>query len=135
MADIIRDSALGQLIRYATSNRYLQYVEERPGFTLPTPVAPEVQEKLEEIEKDTESETATDSDSTSDSEINIDLERAASRDLRPYFSRTSKQEAVGPERTISRPIQPTLTSDGTILVDWYSTDDAENPMNWSLRKR
>jgi DHA1 family multidrug resistance protein-like MFS transporter len=121
MADIIRDSSLGQLIRYATSNRYLQYVEERPGFELPTPVEEPAKEKLEEDRNN--------SDSDSSSETDVDLERAATvattatRDLRPYFSRTTQREAVGPQRTVSRPIQPTLTSDGTILVDWYSTGE------------
>jgi DHA1 family multidrug resistance protein-like MFS transporter len=111
MADIIRDSSLGQLIRVATSNRYLQYVEERPGFQLPTPI----------VEPSKEKEQEAGSASDSESESGIDLERAGTRDLRPYFSRTTQQEAVGPERTVSRPIRPTLTSDGTILVDWYST--------------
>lgn len=115
MADIIRDSSLGQLIRYATSNRYLQYIEERPGFKFPTVVDEQAKEKLQEVE------SASSSDSDSSSETDIDLERAATRDLRPYFSRTTQREAVGPQRTESRPIQPTLTSDGTILVDWYST--------------
>jgi DHA1 family multidrug resistance protein-like MFS transporter len=114
MADIIRDSSLGQLIRYATSNRYLQYIEERPGFEFPTPIA----EKVKEV---VEAESASSSDSDSSSESDIDLERAATRDLQPYFSRTTQREAVGPQRTVSRPIQPTVTSDGTILVDWYST--------------
>ncbi len=104
MAEIIRDSSLGQLIRYATSNQYLQYMEERPGFEFPTPVDEQAKEKLQEVE----------SASLSDS----DLERAATRGLRPYFSGTTQREAVGPQRTV---IQPTFTSDGTILVDWYST--------------
>jgi DHA1 family multidrug resistance protein-like MFS transporter len=35
MADIIREAPLGQLIRWATGNRLLQYPEELPGFELP----------------------------------------------------------------------------------------------------
>lgn len=35
----------------------------------------------------------------------------------------------------SRPIVPQRTSDGTILVDWYTTDDGANPQNWSLSKK
>ena len=35
----------------------------------------------------------------------------------------------------SRPILPERTSDGTILVDWYTTDDPENPQNWSQGKK
>ena len=39
------------------------------------------------------------------------------------------------ERTASRPIAPTRTKDGYILVDWYTTDDPENPQNWKNGKR
>jgi len=35
----------------------------------------------------------------------------------------------------SRPVVPQRTSDGTILVDWYTTDDPANPQNWSQRKK
>lgn len=38
MADIIRDSALGQIIRFASGKRYLKYAEEKDGFEFPTPV-------------------------------------------------------------------------------------------------
>ncbi|KAF2398427.1 MFS general substrate transporter [Trichodelitschia bisporula] len=39
--------------------------------------------------------------------------------------------AAGP----SRPIVPATLDDGTILVDWYTTDDPANPQNWSLGKK
>jgi DHA1 family multidrug resistance protein-like MFS transporter len=35
----------------------------------------------------------------------------------------------------TQPIIPQRTSDGTILVDWYTTDDPENPQNWSQGKK
>ncbi|KAK3045701.1 hypothetical protein LTS18_013622, partial [Coniosporium uncinatum] len=35
----------------------------------------------------------------------------------------------------SRPIAPEQLDDGTILVDWYTTDDPANPQNWSFGKR
>ena len=35
MSDLIRDAPIGQIIRYLTKNRMLQYPEEKPGFTLP----------------------------------------------------------------------------------------------------
>jgi DHA1 family multidrug resistance protein-like MFS transporter len=132
MADIIRDAPLGQLIRYVTSRRFLQYADERPGFVLPTPVDEQseanAEEKVNELERpsidsSSNSSSSSYSDSDSDSDVDVDLERATTRDLRPYFSRTSQADAAGPHRTVSRPIQPTLTSDGTILVDWYSTGE------------
>jgi MFS transporter, DHA1 family, multidrug resistance protein len=39
------------------------------------------------------------------------------------------------ERTKSLAIMPQKTSDGVILVDWYTTDDPENPQNWSSIKK
>jgi DHA1 family multidrug resistance protein-like MFS transporter len=39
------------------------------------------------------------------------------------------------ERGPSRPIAPAILDDGTILVDWYATDDAANPQNWALSKK
>ncbi|KAF2095242.1 MFS general substrate transporter [Rhizodiscina lignyota] len=39
------------------------------------------------------------------------------------------------ERGPSMPVIPEKLDDGTILVDWYTTDDPENPQNWSLGKK
>jgi DHA1 family multidrug resistance protein-like MFS transporter len=39
------------------------------------------------------------------------------------------------ERGPTRPIKPEKLDDGTILVDWYTTDDPENPQNWSFGKK
>jgi MFS transporter, DHA1 family, multidrug resistance protein len=38
-------------------------------------------------------------------------------------------------RTKTLPIVPRRADDGTILVDWYYTDDPENPQNWSNLRR
>lgn len=50
-------------------------------------------------------------------------------DLEQQFSLASV------ERGPSRPIEPETLEDGTILVDWYDTDDADNPQNWSFGKK
>ncbi|KZF19195.1 benomyl/methotrexate resistance protein [Xylona heveae TC161] len=61
---------------------------------------------------------------------------------RPNFSsvkshddleRTFSQAAL--EKGPSRPIAPSKLDDGTILVDWYTTDDPANPQNWSAWKK
>lgn len=39
------------------------------------------------------------------------------------------------ERGPSVAIVPTRLDDGTILVDWYTTDDPANPQNWSFGKK
>jgi MFS transporter, DHA1 family, multidrug resistance protein len=35
----------------------------------------------------------------------------------------------------SRPVIPSRLDDGTILVDWYTTDDPENPQNWTRGRK
>lgn len=58
------------------------------------------------------------------------LQKSISRaDLEQQFSLASIEK--GP----SRPIEPEKLDDGTILVDWYTTDDPENPQNWSFSKK
>lgn len=39
------------------------------------------------------------------------------------------------DKTKSIPIVPKRTADGAILVDWYYSDDPENPQNWTNLKR
>jgi MFS transporter, DHA1 family, multidrug resistance protein len=39
------------------------------------------------------------------------------------------------ERTKTIPIVPKKTSDGVVLVDWYTSDDRANPQNWPRWKR
>lgn len=58
------------------------------------------------------------------------LSRSISRaDLEQQFSLATI------DRGPSRPIEPETLDDGTILVDWYTTDDPENPQNWSFGKK
>ncbi|KAG0648233.1 MFS general substrate transporter [Hyphodiscus hymeniophilus] len=45
------------------------------------------------------------------------------------------EESGDLERPASVPIAPARTITGTILVDWYTTDDPANPQNWSTRKK
>ena len=49
--------------------------------------------------------------------------------------RLEVEEELAIERTQTKPIVPAKTSDGNILVDWYTTDDSANPQNWSNNKR
>lgn len=41
------------------------------------------------------------------------------------------EQVIEAEKFKSVAIAPTKTSDGTILVDWYTTDDPANPQNWA----
>lgn len=180
MSALFRDSALGQLIRYGTKNKFLLYPEEQPDFQCPssyrsheadgphaTPTIdkkpeqdiekipldkvetkvipaqdatlthPHRPESIEEVpptpatEKDFDlAQVATVRTSLTRVDTRVTIEKIHTRrDLEQAY-RTATLEK-GP----TRPIIPEKLEDGTILVDWYDTDDPENPQNWSLRKK
>ncbi|EMC96974.1 hypothetical protein BAUCODRAFT_32722 [Baudoinia panamericana UAMH 10762] len=87
---------------------------------------------------------------TSSSRFDKDLEKARTNQAQRELSRISTKSALGRVHTQaelqeawtaashltkapSRPIVPQRTADGVILVDWYTTDDQENPQNWPAR--
>ncbi|KAH0275070.1 MFS general substrate transporter, partial [Aureobasidium melanogenum] len=169
MSNVIRDAPIGQLIRYATRNRVLQYPEEKPDFACPTSYAhpepekpttvlfnavpsllsdnnsikddfeketPEAQDDLHLTRTETDhshrglSKTNTNRSALSHVGSRIALEQSKTRaDLEEAFAAAS-EPSPWPE-----PIVPVRTSDGTILVDWYTTDDKANPQNWSRTKK
>lgn len=112
MSDLIREAPIGQIIRYISGNKYLQYPEEKPDFHLP-------QEWIDRINSDS---TAPSPASASDDEDTT---------VRPV----SDAETDAIEKTTSVPIVPQKTKDGAVLVDWYRTDDAADPHQWSNAKR
>lgn len=181
MSALFRDSALGQLIRYATKNKVLLYPEERPDFQCPlsyrrnegegphatsTTATPD-ETSEQDIEKATlgkivtkvppaqdatpthRPESIEEAPLTPATEKDFDLTQIASfrtgltrvdtrvtmekihtrRDLEQAYTTATLEK--GP----TRPIIPEKLEDGTILVDWYDTDDPDNPQNWSLRKK
>ena len=158
MSDLIREAPIGQLLRIITKNRILKYPEERPDFELPESYNRMLNqpdpEKLSPSRSDSEPEdeknekaadelpslqhhATTRSDRSADIEAPAALARPRSREsTQPYTEeRLEVEEELQAERTKSLAIAPTRTSDGHILVDWYTTDDPANPQNWSSGKR
>lgn len=174
MSALIRDAPFGQLVRYFTNNRLLQYPEERADFQLPaayqtharpspkrlstssTEASPFGNEGLatEEVEDHNSDHVLEKEESVSDDDLN-DLEKIQTartlHTVRTQISRvgtrTALQKSISRadleqqfslaivERGPSRPIDPEQLDDGTILVDWYATDDADNPQNFSFWKK
>jgi DHA1 family multidrug resistance protein-like MFS transporter len=59
------------------------------------------------------------------------LQKSATRaELEQQFADAFKAINQPPER-----IQPDKLNCGTIVVDWYSTDDPGNPQNWPMKKK
>jgi DHA1 family multidrug resistance protein-like MFS transporter len=160
MYDLIRDSTLGQIVRYLSRNKYLLYPDEIPGFEHPAykPGYNAQQQESKENEEgiiptaDTAGSSQTNVAATSRSSIADEPNRtstASSADItavegdverdalpqNPVERLVTQQSQHAVEKTQSLVIQPTKTADGVILVDWYTTDDPENPANWSLRKK
>ncbi|KAL9045645.1 MAG: hypothetical protein Q9214_001340 [Letrouitia sp. 1 TL-2023] len=157
MSDLIRDAPVGQVIRFITGNRVLLYPEEIPGFELPASYNAILNTAVP-AEKTSESEppSRSDSDQTppknsleqtktretiksvhSGADVEAALTRTKSRqDTQAWTEdRLEVEKELSLERTKSMPIAPTKTTDGNVLVDWYTTDDPSNPQNWSNKKR
>jgi DHA1 family multidrug resistance protein-like MFS transporter len=159
MSDLLRDAPVGQVIRWVTRNKYLQYPEEKADFQCPSSyqdtksvgsgassvASPDALEKrLEELPTDpnalTTAQTAADRESVALSDRTLskimtrpEMSLVNTRaDLEQAYTNATRQETL--KNQASRPIAPAVTSDGTILVDWYTTDDPENPQNWTPRK-
>jgi DHA1 family multidrug resistance protein-like MFS transporter len=59
------------------------------------------------------------------------------RSLTTPFSRErfDMEQELGELRTNNIPIEPVVTATGQILVTWYTTNDQDNPQNWSQLKK
>lgn len=161
MSDLIRDAPLGQLIRFITRNKYFQYPEEKPGFQLPeawNTVINNPDAIIEESSPNANNVLASSASSTvaatedpktkgeNDNEKN-DVERGDSQPIRLHRSRSPQEtqaytidrleaeEEHDVEKVKSIPVVPKRTRDGSILVDWYFSDDNENPHNWTNNRR
>jgi MFS transporter, DHA1 family, multidrug resistance protein len=180
MTSVLRDTPFGQLVRYVTKGRYLQYPEEIPGFQIPwlqdvatDPVehtnvgnqevvpASTAEKELEATEPSNIRDGNMQNNRSSASEIDININGAGAR-LKEYQATVPSHSSEKPIQHPSRPsmqtrqstdthpaeqldverqvtatrtqsniITPKRTAEGIILIDWYSSDDAENPQNWS----
>ncbi|KAF5249083.1 hypothetical protein FANTH_5609 [Fusarium anthophilum] len=171
MSDLIRDAPLGQLIRFVTRNKYLQYPEEKPDFKLPESWVAVINNPDAIIEESSpndntvltgtalassaSSTVAAEEDSKPKGENekseknneNDDIERADPQPMRLHRSRSPQDtqaytvdrleadEEHDVEKVKSIPVVPKRTKDGSILVDWYFSDDNENPHNWTNNRR
>ncbi len=160
MSSLVRESALGQIIRWATGNKVLPYPEEKPDFQLPEAWVQVANSNLHDAPSSRpeffENSNATSpsiSSSSADEENQIEkvdtVPSGHARDETVQLARTKTREETVPytqerldvdrqhdlEKTKSIPIVPRKTKDGAILVDWYYSDDPENPQNWSNARR
>ncbi|KAJ9604659.1 hypothetical protein H2200_010773 [Cladophialophora chaetospira] len=125
MSELMREAAFGQVVRWLSKNRLFSYPEDRPDFQLPTEYQAFFNpEKVPKNEEDIDMRGAS-------------MERVPTREETvPYsYERYNIEQELEVARTKSVSIAPRTTNDGIILVDWYTTDDQDNPLNWSVGKR
>lgn len=164
MSDLIRDAPVGQVIRFLTRNRFLQYPEERDDWQLPAAYDADQKVKRDysssassttdvdqvtELEKEEppSNDPLTTTATQPDVERGIETTRSLSQVMsRSQMSRVNTQASLGDahqdalrQETIkqeaSRPLTPERTAANQILVTWYTTDDPANPQNWSQKKK
>jgi len=153
--DIIRDSSLGQLIRYLTKNKVLLYEEDSPSFSCPKCYdnsETSSQEKLPTNAATTASSSAPsavlvtevgkeDVPAAEEGEVRsrLAMSKAVDRDIESGYEHLTMwkvptqaeiqrtcTEQGRVERAVSRPIEAVKTADGTILVVWYTTGKMKN---------
>ena len=153
MSDLLRDSALGYVVRHVTRSRAFQYLEDREDFELPTTYLEEhnisrtrtatsrkeaaAGANIDEIIED--EKTTNDLSPDSESEDAVAAEDVC---FGPMLEKVTSQAdleravtAATMKPTGTKLIVPTRTKEGIILVDWYTTDDPANPQNWSDTKK
>lgn len=124
MYDIVRDAAIGQVIRYLSRKRFGTYLEERPEFQLPLTYARPV---------------PTSQLGKNDNIANI-CHDAGRRNIDfPLEQPKIKTGRDEEERGVAFPAENSLRDESIqkeiTLITWYSDTDPENPQNWSLRKK
>lgn len=179
MSALLRDSALGQVIRLVTGNKVLLYPEEKPRFQCPncysrpenpqgnppvdsqTPAESSAKEEKPPLQKSESPEDPAPDEVPAHRPESIEIPSPAPTekdyDLAPVATTRTGLSRVDTRVTMERiqtrreleeayktatlekgptlPVIPERLADGTILVDWYDTDDPENPQNWSLAKK
>jgi len=156
VADIIRDSPFGHIVRLMTRNKVFQYPEEKDQSVAiryyntektrnmarygSTSVPEDKQNKEKEnIDGEPTQASAQHQGSTADAPDNGATEQAeAPPHHRSTGSITSGDTRVDMQRQVSNvtgtPVDSERGRDLTV-VDWDGPDDPENPLNWSTAKK
>ena len=135
MQHVLSDTPFTQTLRFLSRKQLFRYAEERPDFAVPP------QYDLE-MRGDKKLRGSMSADEIDGAKGVLDIEGVAMTRTKskhytlPYSNHRFQTEVqLALEQTKSASIIPQTTSNGLILVDWYTIDDPANPQNWSrLRK-
>lgn len=124
MADLVRDAPIGQLLRWLTSNRYLQYAEEVPGFEIPA-------SWTRRSSKDSDSGSSSDNVLAS----GAGASHAATNSVTQNVDEADETATTWNKQRTSFTRCEYSHDEDAFAVDWYGKDDPDNPYNWSPNKR
>lgn len=147
MSDLIREAALGQVIRLFTKNKSLRYPEEDTDFKIPWDEAA-LNEKEKELERDADGDLTPPAANNDPEQANVSRTislamiptAASSGRIQATASRITSREQTLPYsterfqveqedesmRATSTIIQPQKTADGVTLVDWYTSESPKD---------
>ena len=115
---------------------------DRPGSSASSTVAdpdasPESKEKVDGTSPEREEKEDITAPEPSRRNSQLHRHHSATSGIQRSYSRERYDEETQHEieKVQSIPIAPKRTKSGAILVDWYYSDDAENPHNWTNNKR
>ncbi|KAF2630324.1 MFS general substrate transporter [Macroventuria anomochaeta] len=125
------------------SNTKPESITESEGPAVEEVVYPDPETVLEKVDTHSEDENISDLEKLqtirTERTVRTQISRVGTRTaLSKSISRADLEQQfslASVERGPSRPIAPETRDDGTILVDWYTTDDPENPQNWLFGKK
>lgn len=124
MSELFRETLFGHAVQSLTGSKILLYPEERTNFELPPEYS--TSEIFAGPRSDLQSLRARYPPPPGTSE---EIEGQGRVDLEGAFHNfhLTKEQA--------HTVVPSVSKDGIILVDLYSSDDPANPQNWSSRKK
>ncbi|KAL6708500.1 GTPase-activating protein [Coniothyrium glycines] len=127
VADLIRDSAFGHVVRLVTKNKAFQYPEEKD---------PSLWKKYVSEEKSGHAAYHGSTEAPEGKESIDALNDARGISQRENNSRTSSQTHVGEDcnEASGVKVDPEKGKD-LHVIDWYGDNDPQNPRNWSRAKK
>ena len=134
MKDIIREAALGQVIRFVSGRRLFRYPEEEPGFV---PVFEDVNKDASNNNNVTEKEKKLEGSQSPSVTSENKLQENENENENLAAVQTQKEQDIEAEggNTGTMTLEQTLSTQGKIVVTWYGSDDPANPQNWTTNKK
>ncbi|RMZ35758.1 hypothetical protein D0859_00023 [Hortaea werneckii] len=129
MADLFRDAPIGQIIRYVTGNRVLQYPEERPDFQCPHGYTSN--DKTDGKTQPTLSPVST--PSANDRQDSVDPEKAGLEPSEPIVQNAGRlnddPQIPNPDRTALERMETSHSGFSRTEIEKSTTNPTRNPLS------